>query len=376
MIHEFYAETMNCLSVTASSRDIDNLLDRADLSILSRIQLLAQSLVASNKTRIYAQTGERPARPAGLRKLIKDKKLDNYFEEQCKNFLTPLSLKPELPKFAFFPLGSWALQFPFILLKPYISLDDTDFYILDNPVKKEWVFKVPYVAASQWKGALRATMVNDLAADFRAETIKEYEFVVNRLQLYRLFGNEKDGTADFLNRIWARQLVGPSPKDELQQEAWYNRVRDEGIRVAQEFEQKLHKNGYLQGDIEGFRGSLYFYPTYFDQIDLEVINPHDRNTGAGKLPIYFECVPAGAEGTFTLLYVPLGGLELNPDEVQKQASTDLQAMAAGIKAMMTCYGFGAKTSSGFGEAEVDFVGATIMPEKLRKHWQTAWEESP
>jgi CRISPR-associated protein Cmr2 len=292
------------------------------------------------------------------------------------NEMSQLQLSVPLPSVQLFPPGSLAIQFEFILRKPYISRDDNDFYILDNPIKKEWVFKVPYVAPSQWKGALRAAMISDLAVEFRANVIGEDEFVAKRLQLCRLFGNEKDGTADFLNRIWAWQHVGPSPEDKSLQEEWNKRFRDEDMLVAQEFEQKLLENGYIQGDIEGFRGSLYFYPTYFDQIGLEVINPHDRKTGAGKLPIYFECVPIGAKGIFTLLCVPLGGLELSPEEIEKQAFSDLQAVAEGIKAMMTRYGFGAKTSSGFGVAEVDPAMATIKPEEFRRYWQTAWEVSP
>ncbi|RMD65479.1 hypothetical protein D6833_02915, partial [Candidatus Parcubacteria bacterium] len=40
------------------------------------------------------------------------------------------------PDLTIFPTGSWALQFTFTLRTPYLSRDDVDFYILDNPVKK------------------------------------------------------------------------------------------------------------------------------------------------------------------------------------------------------------------------------------------------
>ena len=42
--------------------------------------------------------------------------------------------------------------------KDYISRDDEDFYIIDNPVRKEKVFKVPMVASTSWKGNLRWMM--------------------------------------------------------------------------------------------------------------------------------------------------------------------------------------------------------------------------
>jgi CRISPR-associated protein Cmr2 len=95
-------------------------------------------------------------------------------------------------------------------------------------------------------------------------------------------------------------------------------------------------------------GRLYFYPTFFDKIGLEVINPHDRKTGTGKTgPIFLECVPANAAGEFVLLYVPFGAV--NSGEV----AADLKLVVEGIQAMLTVYGFGAKTSSGFGVAELN-----------------------
>ncbi len=271
------------------------------------------------------------------------------------------TVAPRLPDLATLPPGSWAIQLTFTLRKPYISKDDTDFYILDNPVKKEHVFKVPYVAASQWKGALRATMVRDLVNKLHSESedekqiVDETQFVNERLRLYRLFGNEKDGVADFLNRAWALHRVGPRPEDEDQAQEWEQRFQETARQVASEFEDRLRGEGYRVGDIEGFQGRLHFYPTFFDKIGLEVINPHDRETGAGKNPIYFEAVPADTKGVFTLLYVPLGA---GPTD-ERTCTQDLAAVARGVQAMLTKYGFGAKTSSGFGVAKEDVEGEVM-----------------
>jgi CRISPR-associated protein Cmr2 len=109
--------------------------------------------------------------------------------------------------------------------------------------------------------------------------------------------------------------------------------------------------GNAREDEKGQAGRLYFYPTFFDKIGLEVINPHDRKTGTGKTgPILLECVPATATGEFVLLYVPFGAVK--SDEV----AADLKLAAEGIQAMLTIYGFGAKTSSGFGIAELNGSG--------------------
>ena len=99
------------------------------------------------------------------------------------------TVSPTLPPLSILPKGSWDLQLTFTLRKPYLSRDDMDFYILDNPVKKEWVFKVPYVAPSQWKGALRAAMTRALVE--RGQDLSDEEWIESRVQLTRLFGNEK-----------------------------------------------------------------------------------------------------------------------------------------------------------------------------------------
>ena len=98
---------------------------------------------------------------------------------------------------------------------------------------------------------------------------------------------------------------------------------------------------------EGTSGRLYFYPTFFTETSLEVINPHDRERRVGKNPILIESVPTGAQGTFTLLYTPLDRIT----ETRQQTCADLQRVAEGLEALFTRYGFGAKTSSGFGLAD-------------------------
>lgn len=106
--------------------------------------------------------------------------------------------------------------------------------------------------------------------------------------------------------------------------------------------------GNVRGEEVTFAaGRLYFFPTFFDRLGLEVINPHDRVKGVGERgPILFECAPTRAQGTFTLLDVPLG---VQVDDVE--IAEDLAAVASGIHRMLVKDGFGAKTSSGFGTAE-------------------------
>ncbi|MFH1562140.1 MAG: RAMP superfamily CRISPR-associated protein [Nitrospirota bacterium] len=75
------------------------------------------------------------------------------------------------------PEYSFAIQFKFTLEKSYISKDDQEFYIIDNPVKKDWIFEVPMVSPSTWKGHLRWVMRKNNNDDE---------------QIVRLFGHQKE----------------------------------------------------------------------------------------------------------------------------------------------------------------------------------------
>jgi len=196
---------------------------------------------------------------------------------------------------AILPAYSFVIQFTFILAQPYISRDEQDFYIIDNPIRKDKILGLPYVASTSWKGSLRSALWH---LGYKEE---------NDLIRY-LFGNEKE------------------PKD-----------------------------------LKDFRaGRLYFYPTFFIYKSLEIINPQDRKLRAGKDPVQFESVPRDTKGTFTLLYVPfdLGGEE--EKTIREQVAKELPLLATGLQAMFTIYGFGAKTSSGFGLAKEDAKGELCM----------------
>jgi len=293
----------------------------------ARIELLAQAISTPYKD--YARVGTRNEK-GGL--LLTLNHLNTFFKRQYDYYLEPLKLNPTIPDLTIFPSGSCAINFKFKLQEPFLSKDDTDFYIIDNPIRKEWVFKVPYIAPSQWKGALRAAMVQQLVEWWsdpdddkqHADECSE-KFVDWRIQLTRFFGNEKEagseGADAYLDKVGGYDLV--------------EKYREQ-LKL-------LTKTGY-------FAGQLHFYPTYFTEIGLEMINPHDRETGAGSQPIYFESVPTGAEGVFMLLYVPVNCIGDGDAGIDERSA--LCGVAEGLRLMFTEYGFGAKTSSGYGVADV------------------------
>jgi len=104
-----------------------------------------------------------------------------------------------------------------------------------------------------------------------------------------------------------------------------------------------------------FLGRFRCYPTFFDRIGLEVINPHSRKTRAGTVPILLETVPAGASGIFTLLYLPFDLMD-RMEEAVPEVREDLRALGEAIVIMMRVHGFSSKSTRGFGQAHLKVSG--------------------
>ncbi|MBI4673596.1 MAG: CRISPR-associated protein [Chloroflexi bacterium] len=277
-----------------------------------------------------------------------DPKQTRYTKELIKKErerLTALGLwKPVAPDLARLPHGSWFLQFQFTLAKPYISKDDNAFYVSDsvNPVRKDKVFQVPMVAASSWKGVLRWTAMHTRLFD--QEWTME-QFAEERFAQAMLFGDEKGLEEESEQAQDAQDFAGYIDGLNHDAQAIYRGKLREHFRCRSDEPLPRHS------------GRLLCYPTFFDLIGIEVINPHSRQTKAGSQPIYLECAPIGARGTFTLLYVPLDSREA--DDIREQAEQDLATVTETITEVMLTYGFSAKRTSGFGTARDEITELVV-----------------
>ena len=86
--------------------------------------------------------------------------LSRHFQDIYQAYFPSLGLEAALPEMESLPYASWAIGMNFQLRKPYLSRDDTELYPIDNPLRKDWVFKLPFIAPSQWKGALYSALWN------------------------------------------------------------------------------------------------------------------------------------------------------------------------------------------------------------------------
>jgi CRISPR-associated protein Cmr2 len=242
-----------------------------------------------------------------LYSLDKKEKLEDYKNEignsnlKLKNaiqLLYDLDLYQPMININLLPFNSFFVRFEFKLKKPFYSKDDEQFYIIDNPICKEFVFKVPMVRPSGWAGALK----NAIFKSDDEEKHNELKFQ----SIDRLFGYVSDKETD-------------------------------------------NKKGFLM-----------LFPTYFDNIKFEVINPHDRERKAGKNPIFYEVVPSKSIGSFSLLYVPLYVSDEEKSHANDKVAFDIDLISKGLKDMFLVHGFGAKTSSGFGIVEDKLMDGKII----------------
>lgn len=318
-------------------------------SIAARIQLLAGIAAQNEGVKDHVVSGDRK-QGGGYKNLVHSKD-DPKDSRYAKELIAPwhsqmknLGLEDNVPDLSLLSPGSWFLQFTFTLAKPWLSKDDDPFYVTEsvNPVRKDKVFKVPLMSASSWKGLLRWTMMHTrLAKPVMVSQAKQSPevFAKERFVQTLLFGDEQ-GEEPGQIKGFAKYV------DTLNPEA---RAEYEGL-LRQYYGVEPKK------PLPHHSGRLIFYPTFFDAIDVEVINPHSRKTKAGTGPIYLECVPAGAKGTFSLLYVPFDLIGQSPEAMADEASKHLRYIAPAIRELFLTYGFSAKRTSGYGVAEEKIQG--------------------
>ena len=170
------------------------------------------------------------------------------------------------------------LRYEFELQEVYFSKDDTAFYVIDNPLKKDKTFKIPYIAPSTWKGMIRWVAIK--------------HFKDKKANIKRLFGTQKGA------------------EEETDASA-----------------------------------NLRIYPSFFNNLDLDLINPMDRKSRKGTQPIYFEVIPKGTKSTLTLVYIP-------KFHEQQYFDEDVKVLEESIKLLIETYGISAKRSSGWGKAKI------------------------
>jgi len=220
------------------------------------------------------------------------------------------------PELKFLPPYSFFLNIKFKLLRPYLSIDDNPFHYHDNPLRRDRTFGLPIIPGTTWKGALRWVYykcIEEGAGKVTAEA---------RFNALFLFGDESKAITKWLDDEYKSEKV-----------KFYDLKKKAGL------------------DNSSHRGRLMFFPTFFNKVTVEVINPHDRKTKKGTHPIYFDAVPTGESGQFRLMYIPFDLMGTDRDIAFNKAKNDAQIIFNSVDTLLNRYGVSAKRSSGYGAME-------------------------
>lgn len=221
-------------------------------------------------------------------------------------------LVPTLPDPARLPLFSATLSLRFRLLTPLLTRDDDPFHLFDNPVRRDHVFGLPYLAAASVKG---------LAAD-------AYQ---------RAFRTEGEFSEPAKNT-----------QEQQTQIAAFRRREGHALRLFGLADDGADTSNKSQA------GRLHFCPVWFDAVQYLILNPADPATGQGTVPIQFEAIaPRRTDGAPVEVDVQV--FYCNPAGAQdSDAATvraDLARWLAAVAAWWPTLGLGAKRLAGYGAIE-------------------------
>jgi len=132
-------------------------LKRADELVLFQLAEEQLPLVSDAKGKLYSLLAdvlikEKPA----LQPLRLPDDLQNLFRAVSRGISSP-----DLSRFP----NSCFLTFQFTLAKPLLTKDDDPFHLLENPIRQDWVFKLPVFEASSWKGCLNSAVTMRIGRD-------------------------------------------------------------------------------------------------------------------------------------------------------------------------------------------------------------------
>ena len=314
------------------------------------------------KSKIYKRKGKKPS------DFINDYKYNKYIKsEDIKQiqkisgiFNTPEDIdeyvKNLLP-------GSFGIWCKFELESPYFSNDDDNLYIIQNPIIKETISKIPMVKGSSWKGLLSSVALNKLRENVESKDIPS--IISCYLSFVRIFGTGSETFRKLEREI--KKVIGEAERKNstklteiLFQYCVFDlginiNIKKDGTSINKQLIDEIIKKQNEQKVKNIFsvnKGRAIFYPTYFNKINYEVINPHDREKRVGINPIFYEVVPKGAIGIFQLIYIPHNGILLEENVLKSEMESDKEFIEKILKEALENVGIGAKTKLGWGRGKI------------------------
>ena len=125
--------------------------------------------------------------------------------------------------------------------------------------------------------------------------------------------------------------------------------------TKKKFEEEKRKRfgtGSLKRPRYTTKGESAVSPSYFNGIDLDIIDPRNRKTRTGTVPIVMEMVPPGCRANFGMIYLPFDLLGHEEVEMRKQQRGDWNVLGEALFRNVRVSGFGVKKTSGSGKAQM------------------------
>ena len=191
-------------------------------------------------------------------------------------------------------------------------------------------------------------------------TLPHYSWYISLpVRLAESFTSKDDSEMHVLENPICRERVFGVPM--VRPSTWKGNLCWMAVMVGLDQEVRERLFGNVTDEEEEFHaGRLFFFPTFFDRIDFEVLTPLNRERRFPKTgPILLECVrhhpdDGARAGEFGLLYLAPSSAWQNPAETAEQAAADLKHTTDILIDMLLSYGFSAKKTSGFGVIEDNF----------------------
>ena len=244
-----------------------------------------------------------------------------------------------LPKIETLTDYSAIISLEFELLSPLLTHDDDSFYLFDNPVKKDHIFGVPYLAAASMKGLTFDAFLRAFPAENWENLGKKDS---DRTIAYRSQKNKLSAQA-------AKRLFGVADNAETN----------------------------LQDDSKSQVGRLHFAPIWFKYIQYLVMNPSSEKN---SMPIQFEAIAAEdsdkktVKATINFWYInKIDGEESSELEVRADLALLLEAISEWLPAL----GLGAKRLAGYGAIKplkAIFEGKNFSGELSKKITENSWKK--
>lgn len=272
------------------------------------------------------------------------------------------------------PFYSFAITAEIELKAPYFSKDDDNFYLVNNPVLKEKVYKVPMVKGSAWKGAAAAASKELLNEDLnhfsqfaRIFGLGSSEY---RNLLHSIEGENKENIIRAIISLCLFELGLSLDKKDI--DDIKNNPFEFLLKLSENLNIRSIKDNAIFPYLQPNKGRVIFYPTYFSKISYEVINPHDRQRRAGINPIFYEVVPKGTVGKLQLIYIPYDAILTEKEALKEQIKKDLSFLCRAIEKTAN-QGIGAKTKLGWGRFEMKDKKICVFDKDLSvEGWDKCW----